>query len=167
MEREDSSQLSSKSKATLEVRSDVEVVMSRVFDAPRAMLFKVYTDAQHIPHWWGPRRLKTTVDKLELRVGGTWRFVQHDVNGKQFAFSGEFKEVVEPSRLVYTFEFEAMPGHVIVETVTFEENRGKTTVTATALFQNILDRDGMLNSGMEEGATESWDRIAELLAKLN
>ena len=103
------------------------------------------------------------MDRLEVKVGGVWRFIHRDGKGKEFAFNGVFKEIDSPKRLVYTFEFEGMPGHVILETLTFEERNGKTTLTARALFQNIEDRDGMLNSGMESGAAESWDRLAELL----
>jgi len=143
--------------------SDREVVMSRVFDAPRALMFKIYTDPKHIPQFWGPSKYTTIVDRLEVRVGGLWRFIQRDSKGKEFAFNGVFKEINSPKRLVYTFEFEDMPGHIILETLTFEENNGKTTLTATVLFQNIEDFDGMVNSGMEAGAAESWDRLADLL----
>ena len=155
--------LEKKKRTIMTIPSDREVVMSRTFNAPRALLFKIYTDPELIPEFWGPSKYATVVDRLEVSVGGIWRFIQRDGKGKEFAFNGVFKEIDSPKRLVYTFEFEGMPGHIILETLTFEESNGKTTLTATALFQNVEDRDGMLNSGMESGAAESWNRLADLL----
>jgi uncharacterized protein YndB with AHSA1/START domain len=152
-----------KNATALTLPSDLEIVMERVFDAPRELVFKVYTDPEHIPQWWGPRYLTTTVDKMDVRPGGIWRYLQRDPNGNEFAFNGVYREIVTNERLVYTFEFELMAGHILVETVKFENLNGKTKVTVTSLFHSKEDRDGMLNSGMESGATESWDRLAELL----
>ena len=154
------------SASTLTLPSDREIVMERVFNAPRELVFKAYTDPDLIPKWWGPRKYTTTVDKMDVRVGGAWRFVQRDADGNVYAFNGEYREIVPPARLSYTFEFEGMPGHALLETVTFEERDGQTKVTVTALFQSVEDRDGMLQSGMEQGAKESQDRFAELLATL-
>lgn len=154
----------SSTAAQLTIVSDLEGSMTRVFDAPRELVFKAFTDPKAIPHWWGPRYLTTVVDKMDVRQGGTWRFVQRDAQGNEYAFRGEYREVAPPKRLVNTFEFEAMAGHIVVETVVFEEVNGKTKVTATSLFQSIEARDGMLQHGMEEGAVESWDRLAEHLA---
>lgn len=145
--------------------SDREVVLTRIFNAPRALVFKVYTDPKSIPFWWGPRKHFTTVDKMDVKVGGLWRYVQNDRKGNEFAFNGEYREIIPDKRLVYTFEFESMPGHIILETIEFEDYKGTTKVTATALFQTTDDLNGMLNSGMEEGASESWDRLAELVEK--
>lgn len=154
------------STSALTLPSDREIVMERVFAAPRALIFKAYTDPNLIPKWWGPRYLTTTVDKMEVKVGGVWRFVQRDADGNEYAFHGEYREIVPPDRLAYTFEFEGMPGHALLETVTFEEREGKTKVTVTSLFQSVEDRDGMIQSGMEAGANESADRLAELLETL-
>ena len=99
------------------------------------MVFKAHTDPSIIPHWWGRRRLTTMVDKMDVRPGGVWRFVQRG------------------------------PGHVVLQTVTFKEYDGKTTLTSTSLFETVEDRDGMLKSGMEEGAAETLDPLAEYLAK--
>jgi uncharacterized protein YndB with AHSA1/START domain len=152
--------------STLTLPSDREIVMARVFNAPRELVFQAYTDPDLIPKWWGPRRYTTTVDKMEVKVGGRWRFVQRDADGNEYAFNGEYREITPPDRLAYTFEFEGMPGHVLLETVTFEEHDGQTKVTVTSLFSSVEDRDGMLHSGMEAGANESQDRLAELLATL-
>lgn len=141
-----------------------EIVMTRVFDAPRELVFKIYTDPDLIPRWWGPSVLSTTVEKLELKPGGAWRFVQRDGAGNEFAFHGVYHEVVPPERVVCTFEFEGMPGKVVLQTATLEDLEGKTRLTTLSVFQTIEDRDGMVASGMEGGARESMDRLAELLA---
>ncbi len=140
-----------------------DIVMTRTFDAPRKAVFYVMTDRAYVPRWWGPRRLVTTIDKRDFRPGGEWRNVQHDADGNEYAFRGEFREVKPPERFVQTFEYEKMPGHVSVETITFEDKDGKTLVTTRSVFQTVDDRDGMYASGAEEGMTESNDRIDELL----
>ena len=145
-------------------RAEQEIVMQRVFDAPRALVFKAFTDPTMIPRWWGPKYLSTTVEKMEVRPGGRWRFIQRGKAGEEFAFNGIYREVERPSHLVYTFEFEGTPGHVVIETVTFEEHNGKTTLTSTALFETVDDLDGMMKAGMESGALESMERFAEHLA---
>ncbi len=141
------------------------VVVTRVFDAPRDLLFKVYTDPKLIPQWWGPKGFTIKVDKMELRKGGIWRFVQHDPSGNEFAFNGVYHEISAPERVISTFEFEPMAGHVILETVKFVEHDGKTTLTGTYVYQSVEDRDGMLMSGMESGEAETYDRLEELLVK--
>lgn len=156
----------SKTTSTLTTPSDLEIVMTRVFDAPRELVFKAHTDPALIPRWWGQRNTTTIVDKMDVRPGGLWRYIQRDADGNEYAFNGEFREIVPPERLVYTFEFEGMPGHVVVDTLTLEDVDGKTKLTATSLFASKEDRDGMLQSGMEAGAVETWDRLAELLATL-
>jgi uncharacterized protein YndB with AHSA1/START domain len=155
-----------KDSTTFAFPSDREIVMTRVFDAPRELVFKTCTNPDLIPQWWGPKGLTTTVDKMEVRPGGVWRFVQRGPDGNEYAFNGVYREVVPPERVVDTFEFEGMPGHVMLETVTFEEHEGKTTQTVTSLFQTAEDRDGALNSGMEKGAAETMGRFAKLLQEL-
>ncbi len=146
--------------------SDREIVSERVFDAPRDRVFAAYTDPELIPQWWGPREMPVTVDKMDVRRGGGWRFVHHDSDGNENGFRGTYREVAPPERIVQTFEWEGMPGHVIVETVTFEDLGGRTKVTGVSLFHTTEERDGMLASGMERGLTETHDRLTELLAKL-
>lgn len=143
-----------------------DMVVTRVYDAPRELVFKAYTDPNSVPQWWGPSFLTTTVDQMDVRQGGIWRYVQRDADGNEYAFRGVYHESLAPERLIYTFEFEGMPGHVLLETITFEEQPGgKTKLTELAVFQTQEDRDGMLQSGAEAGA-EMYDRFAELLAKL-
>ena len=143
-----------------------EVVITRLFDAPCEVLFKVITDPELLPKWWGPRYLTTVVDKMEVRQGGIWRFIQEDPHGYEYAFHGVYHEVKAPERLVYTFEFEGMPGRALLETVAFAEQDGRTVMTDKLVFQSVEDRDGMLKSGMESGSTDSMERLAELLIKV-
>lgn len=143
-----------------------EIIMTRVFDAPREIVFKTCTDPKLIPQWWGPKIYKTTVEKMDVRPGGIWRFVQRGPDEKAFGFHGVYHSVTPSEGLVYTFEFEGMPGHVLLETVTFEDQDGKTKMTTRDVFQTVEDRDGMLKSGMEEGAAETMDRFADLLKEL-
>ena len=155
-----------KYELTISTPSDLEIVMTRDFDAPRDLVFKAYTDPEVIPKWWGWRDSVTIVDKMDVKPGGQWRYVGRGPDGTEYAFRGEFREIVPPERLSYTFEYEGMPGHICVETITFEETDGKTTLTNISLYDSVEDRDGMLASGMEEGAAESLDRLEEYLATL-
>jgi uncharacterized protein YndB with AHSA1/START domain len=152
---------------SLTLPSERELVMTRLFDAPRELLWKAHTDPSLIPQWWGSRAYVTIVDKMEVRPGGAWRFINRGQDGSEDAFRGEFLEIVEPDHITWTFEWEGMPGHVATETVTFEEQPGgKTRLTTRSVFQAPEDRDGMVQSGMEQGARETWDRLEELAATL-
>lgn len=142
------------------------ITMTRSFKAPRALVFKAFTDPELIPQWWGPASLTTVVDKLEAREAGRWRFLHHDAEGNDFAFHGVFHAVTPPEQIVYTFEWEGLPGHVLMETVSFDEKDGITTLTDVSVFQSVEDRDGMIENGMEGGAQDSMDRLAELLRRI-
>jgi uncharacterized protein YndB with AHSA1/START domain len=143
-----------------------EIAITRSFDAPRELVFKAFTDADAVRQWWGLNSTETIVDQLEARPGGRWRFVQRDRDGNEFGFHGVYHDLQAPERIVYTFEFEGMPGHVLLETLVFEDQDGRTQMTDTSVFQSVADRDGMLQSGMESGAAESMDRLDEYLAKV-
>jgi len=147
-------------------KSERELVTTHTFDAPRELVWKAWTDPKLIPKWWGPSRYSTIVDEMDVRPGGRWRFVQRDAKGNEYGFHGEYREVVPPKRLVGTFEYEGMPGHVLVETATFEEVGGKTKLTQSSLFQSVEDLEGMLASGMEEGAAETMERFTELVTEM-
>jgi len=142
-----------------------EIVATRVFDAPRDLVFKTITDPRLIPSWWGPRRLTTTVDEMEVRPGGRWRYVLRDGKGSEDCFHGVYHDIAAPERLVLTFEYEGVPGHCLLETITLEEVDGRTRMVDQSVFQSVADRDGMVASGMEEGAVDMMDRLAELLAE--
>ena len=151
---------------TIAMPTDREIVISHTFDAPRELVFKAYTDPRFIPNWWGPRYLTTTVETMDVRPGGRWRFVQRAPDGGVHAFNGEYQEVLVPERLVNTFEYEGTPGQVVLETHTFEERGGRTTVTSRALFRTREERDGMVEAGMELGVRESAERLTEIFSAL-
>jgi uncharacterized protein YndB with AHSA1/START domain len=142
-----------------------EIVITREFDAPRALVFRAMTDPALIPQWWGPARYETTIDKLDARPGGAWRFVQKGADG-EFGFRGVFKEIAPPSRVVMTFEWEGLPGHISTNTLELEERGGRTYMTSTSTFDSPEDRDGMIASGMESGAREGYDRLDAVLKTL-
>jgi uncharacterized protein YndB with AHSA1/START domain len=154
-------------KITLSTPSDLEVVMTRVFNAPRRLVYEAHSKPEHIQRWWGPRGSTMTSCEVDFRPGGRWRFVLREADGSENAFRGEFRETLEPEKIVQTFEWEGMPGHISVETLTLVEQDGKTTVTSTSKFDSVEDRDGMLQSGMEAGANESFDRLEEHLATMS
>ena len=143
-----------------------EIIMTRAFNAPRQRVFAAYTDPTLIPEWWGPRRYTTVVDRMEVKKGGVWRYVQRSPQGEEFAFNGVYHEITAPERLINTFEFEGLPGHVGLVITTFEEQDGKTTLVEKSVFPSIEDRDGAIASGMEGGAIETMDRFEEVLAKV-
>lgn len=140
-----------------------ELTITRLFDAPAARIFKVMTDPQLIPRWWGPRKYITIVDQAEIKVGGVWRYINRDADGHDFGFHGVFHAIEPPTRMVQTFEWEGMPGHVSLETMTLENRGGKTLITAHSVFQSVADRDGMIAGDMESGANDTYDRLEELV----
>ena len=140
-----------------------EILTERVFDAPRERVFQAFVDPELIPQWWGRRADTTTIDKMDVREGGEWRFVSDGPDGKH-GFRGVYRVIRPPEFLEQTFEWEGMPGHVVVEATTFEDVDGRTKVTTRSLFHTGEERDGMLASGMETGASESYERLDELLA---
>ena len=152
-------------RATITTPTAREIRIERVFDAPRDRVFALYTDPKRIPEWWGPHGTTTVVDQMDVRPGGSWRFVSRSPDGET-AFRGTYREVTAPERIVQTFEWEGMPGHVCVETATFEDLGDRTKVTTTSLFHTPEERDGMLASGMEKGLNETYARLDELLAKV-
>ncbi|MFN8533402.1 MAG: SRPBCC domain-containing protein [Dehalococcoidia bacterium] len=153
-----------KNTLTVTTPSDREIVLTRLFDAPRDLVWKVITDPALIGRWWGEG---TTVDQMDVRPGGTWRFISHGEDGAEYAFRGEYREIVPPVRIVQTFEFEPMAGHISVETMTLQEQPdGKTLVTVHALYDSREDRDGVIQSGMEHGAAATYDRLEALLLSL-
>ena len=148
------------------VLSDLEIALERSFDAPRSLVFEAFTKAEHLRHWWGPKGSTTSVCDVDARPGGAWRMVVSERDGADQGFRGEFREVVPPERLTWTFEWEGLPGHISVDTLTFSERDGVTTVRGTSRFGTVEDRDGMLQSGMEEGAAETYERLDEYLEEL-
>jgi uncharacterized protein YndB with AHSA1/START domain len=153
-------------RATVTTPSDREIRIERIFDAPRDKVFATYVDPELIPEWWGPRGHTTIVDEMDVRTGGRWRFISRMPDGSKSAFRGAYREVTPPERIVQTFEWEPMAGHVSVETAEFEDlGDGRTKVTTVAIFHTTEERDGMIASGMEGGMQETYQRLDELLAR--
>ena len=143
-----------------------DIIITRTFDAPTDLVFRAYTDPDLVSQWWGTDSLTTRIDKLDVKPGGLWRFVQQGQDGEEYAFKGVYHDVTPSERVVQTFEWEGLPGHVSLETLVLEEEDGKTKMTSTAVYQSVEDRDGMFASGMQEGATESLDSLERLLEKV-
>jgi uncharacterized protein YndB with AHSA1/START domain len=144
-----------------------DLVMERVFDAPRELIWKVITDPERITNWWGPHGYTTTVVEMDVRPGGRWRFIQHTTGGEDVPFKGEYLEVVPPERLVQTFIYDVAPfnDQPAVTTLTLEDVRGRTRVTSRDRFPSVEALEGALSMGMVGGAIETWDRLAAELAK--
>src|SRR5512136_924291 len=142
-----------------------EIIITRIFDAPRYLVFKIIVDPKLIVEWLGPREYKMILENFEPKNGGSWRYIHADKDGNKFGFHGVFHEIAPPERAIQTFEFEGLPekGHVSLETARFEEvPGGKTKVIIQSVFQSVADRDGMIQSGMERGLNESHERLDEL-----
>ncbi len=145
--------------------ADREIHIERVFNAPRERVWKAMTDPELVAQWWG-RGNKLVVEKMEVERGGHWRYVEHSAEGVH-GFEGRYREVTPPERIVSTFEWDGMPGHVIVNTVQLMDmGDGTTKVIGDSLFHTTEERDGMLNSGMEGGLSQSYEALDRLLAEL-
>jgi uncharacterized protein YndB with AHSA1/START domain len=142
------------------------IVATSIFNAPRELVFKIMTDPELIPQWWGPRILTTVVDKMEPWSGGSWRYVVSSKNGDDWAFHGVYHTIEAPLSTVLTYEYEGLPGKVSLESTMYEDHEEGTKVTITSVFQSIEDRDEMMQSDMQEGGNETMDRLGELLAKM-
>ncbi|MEV6370677.1 SRPBCC family protein [Micromonospora musae] len=156
--------MSQLSDLVIELPSDLEITLTRAFDAPRDLVFAAHSQAEHLKHWWG--RGNPLDIEIDFRVGGRYRFVEHAQDGNSYAFRGEFREIVSPERIVQTFEYEGMPGHVLEEALTFTEQDGRTVVSSTSRFDTKQERDGMLDTGMTQGAAESYAALERHLATL-
>jgi uncharacterized protein YndB with AHSA1/START domain len=140
--------------------------ITREFDAPRDLVFKAYTDPELLVQWLGPAKYKMVVDRLEVRDGGTWRYVNSDEAGNEYGFHGVFHGNPSPDGMVQTFEFEGAPGHVSLDSLTLEERDGRTFLRGHSVFQSVEARDAMVQGGMSEGMTEGYNRLDELLARV-
>jgi len=155
-----------RNKLTITLPSDTEILMTRVFDAPREMVFAAMTKPEHVTQWWGPRISSFEVCEIDFRVGGSWRYVIGFPGGQKMAFSGVFHELLPPERLVASECFHA-PQFGNPEwrtTMTLEEIDGKTKMTSRVVHPSKANRDGHFNSGMEQGAAETFGRLDDLLA---
>jgi len=161
--------------------SDREFMISRIFDAPPALVFRAWTEPEQMARWWGPRIVTTPVCEMDVRPGGAYRIVMRMADGVEFPLKGVFLEVAPPERLVMTMDCsehpaawhdmvkpgrapnETNPAGQLLQTVTFEDLGGKTKLTVRTLFQTAAIRDAMVKMGMNEGWGESLERLADLL----
>jgi uncharacterized protein YndB with AHSA1/START domain len=143
-----------------------QVIVTREFAAPRELLFRAYVDPDLLVQWAGPLGLTMTIDHIDLRHGGTWRYISSDAHGNEYSFHGVFHGMPSPDGIVETVEFEGMPGHVCMDTVTFAERGDTTVLTQNTVFQSVADRDEALRSNMAEGMNVSMKRLEKLLARL-
>jgi len=156
-----------KNTGTLKVTTPTEreIVMTRVFDAPRRLVFDAFSKPELLKRWFGPRGWSLAVCEVDLKVGGGFRFVLRGPDGREMGMRGVYREIVPPERSVHMESFDDYPGESQVTAVFVEEN-GKTTLTATVLYPSKEVRDIVIKSGMEHGAAESYDKLAELLASM-
>ena len=145
-----------------------DYVMERVFAAPRELVWKAITQPEHIPNWWGPRDIPMTVEAMDFRVGGRWRWIARSADGEA-PFSGEYLEIVPFERIVNTEMFDVEPfnqGEPALVTTTLESVEGGTKLRSTSRFPSAEALEGALSTGMTRGAIESWDRLDEVIASL-
>ena len=159
--------MSARNKLVITTPSDLEIAMTRDFDAPRALVFEVFTRPEHVRQWWGclGEGYSVPVCEIDFRVGGKWRFVNRHPKGEA-AFHGEYREINPPSRVVFTEIFEDFPDSISVVTSELVEENGKTRLIATVEYPSLEVRDMVIASGMSRGAGISYDRLEDLVARL-
>jgi len=158
----------SKNKVTVKAEpGKQELFITREFDAPRALVYKAHIDPKLYVQWLGPHGYEMILETFEPVSGGKYRYIHKDKDGNEYGFHGTFHEVSE-ELMIQTFEFEGMPerGHVALDTMRLEElPGGRTRITIHSVYQSVEDRDGMVQSGMETGIREGYERLDEILAK--
>jgi uncharacterized protein YndB with AHSA1/START domain len=142
-----------------------QAIIVRSFDAPRELVFRAHTEAGLLARWLGPADHEMAVHRLDARHGGQWRFTQRAPDGTAFTFHGLFHGTPSPDAIVQTWECDAMPGIVYLNTITLEERGGTTVLRQNTVYQSVEDRDAYVTTGAEEGARQSMDRLAKLLAE--
>ncbi len=154
---------------TVTTPSDREIRLTRLFDAPRNLVFEAMTRPEHVRQWWGclADGYSVPVCEIDLRPGGAWRFVSRTPKGELVAFYGVYREIAPPERLMFTEIFEQFPDAESVVTAVYTEENGKTRLTATVLYPSVEVRDMVLKSGMDRGAAISYDRLEDVVARLN
>ena len=152
--------------AVVALQGDTEVLITREFNAPRHLVYKAYTTPELVRRWWAGRRGEMTVCEIDLRVGGAWRFVMTSSEGFEVAFHGTYREIAPNERLVHTEVYEAMPDAEAVNTLTFAETDGRTTLAVLVDCGSKQVRDGMMASGMEVGMQEAYDLIEQIAIEL-
>jgi uncharacterized protein YndB with AHSA1/START domain len=148
--------------------SDREIRLTRIFDAPRDLVFEAMTKPEHVRRWWGilGEGYSVPVCEVDLRPGGSWRYVNRTARGQDVEFYGVYREITPPERVVFTEIYAPYPDNESVVTVTLAEERGRTRFTLTAQYPSVEVRDAVMQSGMEKGAAISYDRLEEIASEL-
>jgi uncharacterized protein YndB with AHSA1/START domain len=144
----------------------LDASFTAVIDAPRETVFRAYVEPDLLARWWAPPEYEVEIEEYDPVPGGRWRFLNVDSDGNEWAFRGVIHDVVPNERIVQTFEFEGVLGHVCLQTATLEDADGGTKVTHQAVFQSVADRDGMKESGMEQQAPIGMAQLAEVVRAL-
>ncbi len=153
----------SDSKMTFALMSDPEIVITRTFDAPRAVVFEAHGKPEYVKRWWRPRHFDMPVCDMDFRTGGVFRFVHRAPSGEEYPLEGEYREVLQPEKIILGLN---LGGIACVETLAFSEQNDKTTITSTMVFDSLADRDAIPAADMEAGTAEAFDLLAELLEEL-
>jgi uncharacterized protein YndB with AHSA1/START domain len=148
------------------LHSDTEILVTREFNAPKHLVYTAYTTPELVKRWWAGKQGEVTLAEIDLRVGGAWRSVMISNDGMEIAFRGTYREIVPDERIVHTEVYEAMPEAEAVNTITFAESDGRTTMTVLIDCGTKEVRDGMLASGMEGGMQEAYDRMEQIAIEL-
>ena len=156
----------SSGSAAVTLPADDQILITREFDAPRRLVYKAWTTPELVKRWWSGRRGEMTVAEIDLRVGGRWRYVMVATGGFEVAFHGEYREIVPDERIVSTEVFEAMPEGQALNTATFSEAGGRTTLTLLMQLGSREERDMVLGTGMEAGLQEGLDLLEQVAISL-
>jgi uncharacterized protein YndB with AHSA1/START domain len=152
--------------ATVTLPTDEQILITREFDAPKELVYKAYTTPELVRRWWHAKRGEMTVADIDLSVGGTWRYVMVTPDGFEVGFHGEFREIVPNERIVTTEVYEGMPDAEALDTVTFTEADGRTTLTILVEHARKEHRDAHIESGMEDGLQDALDLLEQVAVEL-
>jgi uncharacterized protein YndB with AHSA1/START domain len=158
--------VTSSGTAKVTLPADDQILITREFDAPRELVFKAWTTPELVARWWSGERGKVTSIDIDLRVGGTWRYVMEANEGFEVAFHGEYQEIVPSERLVSTEVFEGMPDAAALDTLTLTQEDGRTQLHLLVQHTSKEHRDGHINSGMEDGMQEAMDALERVAVSL-
>jgi len=159
-------EVTSSRTAKVTLPTDDQILITREFDAPKHLVYRAWTTAELVRRWWTANRGEMTVAEIDLRVGGTWRFVMVTPDGFEVAFHGEYREIVPNERIVSTEVYEGMPDAEAVDTLTLAEADGRTTLTILVQHSSKEHRDAHIESGMEDGLQDALDLLEEVAASL-
>ena len=159
--------MTSSHTATVTLPADEQILITREFNAPRHLVYKAFTTPELVERWWTAKRGEMKVCEIDLRPGGKWRYVMETPDGIEVGFHGEYREIVPNERIVSTEEFEGMPGEESVNTATFTEENGRTTLEILVQHKSKTTRDAHVESGMEDGLQDAMDLLEEIAVSLH